>query len=63
VGAATAGYGTLLTAPYRRQSLMLAALILMVSGVLAMFSIGLPIFVAGAFCLGAVLRHRPAPKR
>lgn len=62
VGAASSGYGAVLTAPYRRPFLMFAAVILMVMGFLAMFSIGLPIFIAGAFCLGAALRGSAVPK-
>ena len=61
VGAPAAGYGAVVTFPYRRASLLLAGLVLVVLVVLARFSIGLPILVAGALCLVAVMRQRSAP--
>jgi hypothetical protein len=56
-GAATAAYGAVVVAPYRRAALMLAGLSLMALGVLAILSIGLPILAAGALCLVAAARQ------
>lgn len=61
VAAAAAGYGAVVTSRYRRASLLLAGLVLLVLGVLAILSIGLPILAAGALCLIAAARQRPAP--
>jgi hypothetical protein len=60
IGAGAAGYGAVVTAPYRRAALLLAGLVLVVLGGLAILTIGLPILVAGALCLVAVLRQPPA---
>lgn len=61
VGAGAAGYGARMTAPYRRAALMLGGLALLLVGVLAILTIGLPIMVAGALCLLAVVKQGPAP--
>lgn len=60
LGAGAAGYGAVRTAPGRRAALLLAGLGLVVLGVLAILSIGLPILFAGALCLVAALRQRRA---
>jgi hypothetical protein len=61
IGAVAAGLGTVLAAPYRSACLGLAAAVLIVVGLLAIFTIGLPILVAGMLCIVAVWRSRPAP--
>ncbi len=60
LGAAAAGYGAVARAPYRRGVLLFAGGALAVLGVLAILTIGLPILVAGALCLVAAVRQRPA---
>jgi inner membrane protein involved in colicin E2 resistance len=62
-GAAAAAYGAVVTAPYRRATLLLAGLALVTLGVLAILTIGLPILLAGALCLIAAVRRRPVPTR
>jgi hypothetical protein len=47
-------------APYRRAALVLAGLALLALGLLAILTIGLPILAAGALCLVAAARQRPA---
>jgi hypothetical protein len=60
-GAVAAGYGAVRTLPGRRVSLVVAGLVLLAIGVLAILTIGLPILVAGALCLvGATRRPRVA---
>jgi hypothetical protein len=61
-GVAVAGtaYATSLRATYRRPVLVLCAVLLLALGLLAIFSIGLPILVAGLLCIAAVLRQGPA---
>ena len=61
IGAVAAGLGTVLAAPYRGACLGLAAAVLILVGLLAIFTIGLPILVAGMLCIVAVWRSRPAP--
>ena len=60
-GATGAAYGAVVRAPYRRPALVLAGLVLMVLGVLAVLTIGLPILLAGALCLVAAVRRGPVP--
>lgn len=60
-GAAAAAYGAVVAAPYRRAALGLAGLTLMVLGMLAILTIGLPILVAGALCLMAAARQKSVP--
>ena len=62
LGVVAAGYGANPASPYRGSALMLAGLVLAAAGMLAIFSIGLPILLAGALCLLAgarSARHRP----
>ena len=60
VGAAAAGVGAVVAFPYRRASLAGAALLLILLGLLAILTIGLPILLSGALCLVAGWRSRPA---
>jgi len=59
LGAAASAYGAATAMPYRRPSLLLAAFLLLALGTVAILSIGLPILLAGALCLGAALRKAP----
>jgi hypothetical protein len=59
-GAAAGGYGAFATGVRRTTALVGAGAVLVVLGVLAILSIGLPILVAGAVSLLAALRRRPA---
>lgn len=60
LGAGAAGYGASTGSPHRGAALILAGVVLAVLGVLAMFSIGLPVLAAGALCLfSAALRKSP----
>jgi hypothetical protein len=61
IAAGAAGLGAVVAAPYRGACLGLAAAVLILVGSLAIFSIGLPILVAGMLCIVAVWRSRPAP--
>ncbi len=56
LGAAAAGYGAIRASPHRGAALLLATLVLVAVGVLAILSIGFPILVAGALCLFAAVR-------
>jgi hypothetical protein len=56
VGAAAAGFGAITSSPYGRASLLVAGGLLGGLGLLAIFSIGLPIAAAGALCLVAAAR-------
>lgn len=58
--AVLAGYGASLAAARRRAALMVAGVTLLVLGLLAIFSIGLPVIVAGALALASSARARPA---
>lgn len=60
VGAAAAGVGAVVAFPYRRASLAGAALLLILLGLLAILTIGLPILLSGALYLVAGWRSRPA---
>lgn len=60
LGAAAAGYGAVVAAPYRRAALLLAGCALAALGLLAILTIGMPILVAGVLCLAAAARQRPA---
>ena len=62
IGSAAAGYGAGVASPYRRSSLVLAALVLFVLGLAAILTVGLPILVAGVLCLVAVLRQAPGAR-
>ena len=57
VGAGFAGYGARFSSPYRLFSLLLAGASLVAMGVLAIFSIGFPILVAGTLCVASAVRH------
>jgi hypothetical protein len=61
VGAAAAGLGAVVAFPYRRAALAVAAVVLILLGLLAILTIGLPILVAGALCIVAGWRSRPEP--
>lgn len=58
VGAATAGYGLDTAASHRATALLLAGFVLFVAGVLAIWSIGFPILLAGSLCFFAAARSR-----
>jgi hypothetical protein len=60
VGIGGAGYAVRLAVPYRRVALVVSAVALLALGYLALLSIGLPLLLAGAFCVAAALRARPA---
>ena len=60
LGAVLAGYGARNTSPHRRTALLSAGLVLTALGVLAMFSIGLPIIVAGILCFISAARTPPS---
>jgi cytochrome bd-type quinol oxidase subunit 2 len=60
VGIAGAGYAVRPDVPYRRVALVASAVCLISLGYLALLSIGLPLLLAGAFCVAAALRARPA---
>ncbi len=62
VGTVGAGYGAPANSPYRLAALIVAGLVLMAAGLLAILSIGLPILVAGVLCLIAAVRHGVAVK-
>ena len=55
-GAATAAYGSVGSAGYRTWALAAAAAVLGVVGMLAIFSVGLPVLVAGVLCLAGAAR-------
>ena len=61
LGAFGAAYGAVVSAPYRRAALVVAAVMLLGLGLLAILSIGLPILLAGGLCLVAAMRERPLP--
>ena len=58
VGAATAGYGVATVSSHRAAALFLAGFVLFVAGVLAIWSIGFPILLAGSLCFFAAARSR-----
>jgi hypothetical protein len=59
VGAVMAGYGARRSAPSRRTALVVAGVLLIGLGVLALLSIGLPIILAGLLCLISAARTPP----
>ena len=60
LGAGAAGYGASTGSPHRGAALILAGVVLAAMGVLAIFSIGLPVLAAGALCLfSAAIRKAP----
>ena len=61
VGAVAAGMGAVVAFPYRRACLAVAAVVLILLGLLAILTIGLPILVAGTLCIVAGWRSRPEP--
>jgi len=60
IGAALAAYGIYRPAPHRKTVLVVAAVVLGLSGVIALLTIGAPIVFAGVLCLLAALLERPA---
>jgi hypothetical protein len=60
VGAAAAGYGSVVAAPYRGASLAFAGVVLLLLGLLAILTIGLPSMVAGGLCFVAFVRRLTA---
>lgn len=52
------GYGALLTAPRRRTALITAGVLMVVLGLLGIFSIGAPILIAGVLALAAAAGQR-----
>lgn len=61
LGVVAAGYGANPPSPHRGSALMLAGSVLAAIGVLVIFSIGLPILLAGALCLLAGVRSAARP--
>ncbi len=59
VGIVGSAYAVRMEAPYRRVALVVAAVALLPLGYLALLSIGLPLLLAGAFCVAAAMRARP----
>ena len=59
-GTALATYGVYRPAPHRRTVLLVAAVVLCLSGLIALLTIGAPIVFAGVLCLLAALLERPA---
>jgi hypothetical protein len=59
IGAAGSGYAVRMSAPYRRLALSVSGLCLLALGYVALFSIGMPLLLAGALCVSAALRARP----
>ncbi len=57
LGAAAAGYGAVRAFPHRRLALLLACLLLVALGLLAILTIGLPILLAGGLCFVALARN------
>jgi hypothetical protein len=57
IGAALAMYGSWRAVPYRQAALTIAAVGLLLLGLLAIFTIGLPILAAGALALLAGVRR------
>ena len=55
-GAAAAAYGSVRSAGHRTWALAAAAAVLGVVGMLAVFSVGLPVLVAGVLCLASAAR-------
>ncbi|HSS67836.1 MAG TPA: hypothetical protein VLK34_04750 [Nocardioidaceae bacterium] len=55
--AVLAAYGARMSAPHRQVVLIAAGVVLLLLGVLAIFSIGLPILVAGVLALVASTRE------
>jgi hypothetical protein len=64
-GIVLASYGSRLDIPYGRTVLSVAGVVLMVMGKLALasgfavFSIGIPLVIAGLLCLVAAIRRKP----
>jgi hypothetical protein len=58
LGGVAAAYGAVVRAPHRRVALVVAGVLLLGLGLLAVLTIGLPILLAGALCVGAALRGR-----
>ena len=58
LGATAAGYGSREGAHHRRAVLLLAGVVLVAVGALAILSVGFPVLVAGALCLGSALRTK-----
>jgi hypothetical protein len=56
-GALAAAYGAVLRVPHRRLALMAGGAVLVLLGLLAVLTIGLPILVAGALAILAGSRH------
>jgi hypothetical protein len=59
-GVVGTAYASSRRAPLRRAVLVLCAVLLGALGYLAILTIGLPILLAAALCVAAVLRGRPA---
>ena len=59
VSIAGTAYAVRLARPHRRAALVVSAVGLIALGYLALFSIGLPLLLAGALSVAAALRARP----
>lgn len=59
IGGVGAAYAVRVRSPYRRVALLVGAVCLLPLGYLAIFSIGLPLLLAGSLCAAAALRARP----
>lgn len=60
-GAAAAAYAVVPTSAHRRAALVVAGILLVVLGVLALLTIGLPILLAGLLCLASAGRSEVTP--
>ena len=58
VASVLAGYGGVRSAPRRAEAIAISGVILMPFGILAMFSIGLPILIAGVVAIAFALKTR-----
>ncbi len=61
VASAGSGYGSVGAAPYRGGALVAAGAVLVLLGLVAILTIGLPMLLAGALCVVALVRQRRAP--
>jgi hypothetical protein len=59
VGIAGSAYAVRKRVPYRRAALVVSAVGLLALGFLAIFSVGLPLLLAGALCVAAAFRAGP----
>jgi hypothetical protein len=58
VASVLAGYGAVRSAPRRAEAIAVSGVVLVSFGILAMFSIGLPILIAGVVAIAFALKTR-----